>query len=292
MGCWSNAWGWNGSSGHPIMLGGYAAVVVFGSSGLDRRTADALGRRRPTEPACCSWLARRWNWPRWPPSCLLRSVCVPDVSRRRRHRCRLRPWTSGIPIFRPFAPDGGLLGSVRFRRVLRVTPGTTRRCSRVSATGLPRSWSSGAAGAACCCSRPTWPARGTTSHDIPRSCRSSTSWSATSSPAGPPSETCAWVSCRAWTARRPRHRGAAGGRSPAKDGAQVRRVAVNTEPRESQDTRMTPDAFVAAVPRTGAAHPRHAWPSRVRASRSSRGGATGLPDAARAGRESLVGRRT
>jgi hypothetical protein len=41
----------------------------------------------------------------------------------------------------------------------------------------------------------------------------------------------------------------------ARGGVEPRRVAVNVDPRESEDARMTADAFVAAVPRTAVAAP-------------------------------------
>jgi hypothetical protein len=238
----------------PDLLPGYAAVVVFGSSGLDRRTADALAQAAADGTGLLfvagPGLELAQVAAQLPPGLGVRAgrVETPETP------VSFAPVDVRHPIFRPFAPDGGLLGSVRFRRVLRVTPDDDSAVLARFSDGSPALVELGGGGrrvllfasdlASAWNDFARHPAFVPFVHELVR-------YLVASRPA-----------------ERDVHVGQLPGMdgqhpgivelpvaSPAKDGAQVRRVAVNTEPRESQDTRMTPDAFVAAVPRTGAAAP-------------------------------------
>jgi hypothetical protein len=240
--------------GSPDMLAGYEAVVVFGSSGLDRRTAEALGRAA-ADGTGLLFVAG--------PSLELAQVAAqlpaslgvrPGRVETPEAPVSFAPVDLRHPIFRPFAPDGGLLGGARFRQVTRLqapegtvvlarfsdgapalveVPGTRGRVL-IFASDLANAWNDFA----------RHPAFVPFVHEV----------------------------VRYLAATRPLERdvrvgqlSAAGAHEPgvidlpgvpgARGGVEPRRVAVNVDPRESEDARMTADAFVAAVPRTAVAAP-------------------------------------
>ena len=238
--------------GDPDVLAGYAAVALFTSSGLDRRTAEALGRAAGDGtgilfvagpslelgqlaaqlPASLSLAAGR--------------TASPDVP------VSFAPVDLRHPLFRPFGAETGLLGGVRFRRFARVQPPDGAAVLARFSDGSPA----------------LVELAGTTGHGLLFASDLGNAWNDFARhPAFVPF---AHEMIRYLVATRPAARGVRVGELAHPEGdvpgvievpvpattrgaASTRRVAVNTDPRESEHAPMTPAAFAAAVPRTARA---------------------------------------
>lgn len=233
----------------PDVLAGYAAVVLFASSGLDRRTADALGRAA-SEGAGMLFVAGpaldlEQLASQLPPALGVRAGRAQELETP----VSFAPVDVRHPVFRPFAPDGGLLGSVAFRRITRVQLPSDAVVLAQFANGAPALVEVPGMRGRLLLFASDFANRG---NDFARH------------PAFVPfaHEIVRYLAATR-AVERDVHVGALagpGGQTPgvvevpvpatSRSAAAVRRVAVNVDPRESEEARMTPSAFVAAVPRT------------------------------------------
>jgi Aerotolerance regulator N-terminal/von Willebrand factor type A domain len=225
-----------------------AAVVLLASAGLDRRAADAVAEAVAQGAGLFVAAGPSLELPRVAaqlPSALgVRAGRAEEVQ----EPLTFAPADVRHPVFRAFSREPGLLGAARFHRIVRWGDGRqARTLARFSngapalvevqgtggrvlhfASDLANAWNDFA----------LHPAFVPFVHDVVRYLVSGRA---------PAAE----YLVGAWP-------GAEGLRPgivtvPAGPGSAVRRVAINVDLREADQARLTPAAFVAAVPRTGAA---------------------------------------
>jgi hypothetical protein len=221
-------------------LRGAAALVVVGTTGLERRGVDALSAAVESGTSVLITAGPSVELDR------ITSILVPDVRVRRAEDAdppvTLAPVDVRHPVFAAFGVDGGLLGSAAFRRFVRIDGGDARVLAKFSGGApalveIPRGRGRVLLLASDLSNR--WndlvlhPAFVPLAHDLAR-----------------------YLVGRAAPARSVRIGelpGAAGARAgivsrAAADG-RPERVAVNVDARESDPARMTADAFVAVIPK-------------------------------------------
>jgi Aerotolerance regulator N-terminal/von Willebrand factor type A domain len=232
-------------SAEPAAVESAVVIVLFSTAGLDGRASDAIGRAvehgtglllvpgpslDPTRAAA-----------QLPGVIGLRATAVESSG----DPLTFAPTDVRHPMFRAFGTDGGLLGSARFRRVVRWPESSARQILARFSNGLPA----------------IVEVSGSRGHVVLLASDLANAWNDFAlRPAFVPF---AHDLLRYLAAGRPLHAEyrvgewpGAGGDRPGvigvgRDGVStgVRRIAINVDVREADQSRLTPAAFVAAVPR-------------------------------------------